>query len=59
MGPRSVAARADASSPGALTYTEGYIEVEEIKGCRVVLDSEATPQLEYLVAWKVRCLDTP
>lgn len=44
-----------ASSPLSLSLptVEGYTEVEEVKGSRVVLDGE-TAKAEYLVKWKVR-----
>lgn len=48
---RSVMARANLIDQ--LVYAEGYTEVEEVKGIRMVLDENATPQFEYLIRWKV------
>lgn len=36
-----------------LVYAEGYTEVEQVKGVRMVLDDAGTPQFEYLIQWKV------
>jgi hypothetical protein len=37
--------------PG-LEFIEGYTEVDEVKGLRVLMEAE-TPRVEYLVKWKV------
>ncbi|KAG1668488.1 hypothetical protein FOA52_005261 [Chlamydomonas sp. UWO 241] len=40
---------------GELVYEEGYIEVDEVLGSRIVMDGE-TPRMEYLVKWKASML---
>eukprot|EP00198_Chlamydomonas_reinhardtii_P014367 XP_001703704.1 chloroplast SRP43/CAO subunit of signal recognition particle [Chlamydomonas reinhardtii] len=39
------------AGPPALVYAEGYKEVEELAGARVVVESDP-PRVEYLVKWK-------
>ncbi|GIL63260.1 hypothetical protein Vafri_17365 [Volvox africanus] len=40
-----------ASGPAPLVFVEGYKEVEELAGARIILDSD-TPRVEYLTKWK-------
>ncbi|GLC39901.1 Signal recognition particle 43 kDa protein, chloroplastic [Pleodorina starrii] len=40
-----------ASGPAPLVYAEGYKDVEELAGARVIVDSD-TPRVEYLTKWK-------
>ncbi|KXZ42883.1 hypothetical protein GPECTOR_113g295 [Gonium pectorale] len=40
-----------ASGPAPLVFVEGYKEVEEVAGARIVVDSD-TPRVEYLIKWK-------
>ncbi len=42
------------AGPAPLVYVEGYKEVEEIAGARLVVDGDK-PRIEYLTKWKV-CL---
>lgn len=37
-----------------IVYAEGYTEVEEVRGIRMVVDENDTTQFEYLIKWKVR-----
>ncbi|GFR41876.1 hypothetical protein Agub_g2659 [Astrephomene gubernaculifera] len=46
-----------ASGPAPLVYVEGYKEVEEVAGARLVVDSD-TPRVEYLIKWKDGSEDT-
>ncbi len=50
---RQLLAPVHASGPAPLVYVEGYKEVEELAGARIVADSD-TPRIEYLTRWKVR-----
>lgn len=40
------------AGPAPLVYVEGYKEVEEIAGARLVVDGDK-PRIEYLTKWKV------
>ncbi|PNH10558.1 hypothetical protein TSOC_002675 [Tetrabaena socialis] len=40
-----------ASGPAPLVYAEGFKEVEELAGARIVVDSDAQ-RVEYLTKWK-------
>ncbi|KAG2452266.1 hypothetical protein HYH02_003290 [Chlamydomonas schloesseri] len=39
------------AGPPAIVYAEGYKEVEELAGARIVVESDP-PRVEYLVKWK-------
>lgn len=56
-GPRGVACRAQPFDK--LVYDETYVEVEELRGIRIVFEDDGeTPVVQYLVKWKDGAADT-
>lgn len=49
---RHIISHIRASGPAPLVFAEGFKEVEEVAGARIIVDSD-TPRVEYLTNWKV------